>query len=114
MKQYSKPAKAAGFAVVEALLIIIIIAAVAGVGLYVMHQKNQANKTLNTTTAATTGSTSPTPAAGTTSSIDQLTKQDSQSETNIDNGADGQVQSNLTGANSDSSNVGGAYNESNL
>jgi len=100
--------KSAGFAVVEALLIIVILAGIVGIGVYIMHQRQ-------TTKTTASGATSQTQApAGTTSSIDQLTQQDAQTEAGTDSQADNQMQQDATSANSATSNVGGAYNEANL
>ena len=46
MRVLSPKSNSAGFAGVEAMLVIVIIAAVVGVGAYVMHQKNSAATTL--------------------------------------------------------------------
>jgi cytoskeletal protein RodZ len=113
----------AGFAIIEALLIAVIIGAIAGVGMYVMKQKNAATATINSATTGTSNSTalstsaSPKPATtatSTTSSISALTQQDAITEKAVDNSTDAATQTNTTSANSAISNVGGAYNATNL
>lgn len=98
----------AGFSLVEPLLVLVIIAAIVGVGYYVMHQRDNGIKLGSGTTAATKA------AAGSTASVDQLTKQDAQVEENVDKGADAQTTQNATSANSSLNSVAGAYNETNL
>jgi uncharacterized protein HemX len=98
--------KQAGFAVVEALLLIVIVAAVVGVAAFVMHQKHRADQTLTSTN--TSAGNAPT---GTTASVDQLTQQDAKTEASIDNSADASYQQAATSPNGSLGNLGGAYNE---
>ncbi len=97
--------KTDGFALVEVVLLVVAVTAIAGVGVYVLHHRHGAKATLsnNAQTVA--------PAAGTTASVDQLTQQDANTETGVDNAADASTQQNATSANAAISNVGGAYNE---
>lgn len=110
MKATSKRDKSAGFAIVETLLILIILAAIVGVGAYVVRQRNNANNTFGTGSASTAKKASD----GTTARINQLTTQESQTESNIDSSADTGTQQASTSANGAASNVGGAYSETNL
>lgn len=96
----------AGFTVVEAVLLLVLVAGVTGVGVYVAHQKHSANKTLTSSTASV-GSAP----AGTTANVDQLTQQDANTESGVDNLADASYQQSVTGPNSSLSGMGGAYNE---
>lgn len=112
MKVSPREDRSAGFAVVEALLILVILAAIVGVGAYVVRQKHNANSTLGSGTGG--NSTSTKAPAGTTTSIDQLTQQDAQTEAGVDAAADNSTQQTSTSANGAASNVGGAYNETNL
>lgn len=98
--------KQAGFAVVEAVLLVVLVAAIAGIGVYVVHQKHADDKTLTST--ATTAGNAPT---GTTASVDQLTQQDANTESSVDNSADTSYQQTATTPNASLSNLGGAYNE---
>lgn len=113
MKIKSSRQDQSGFAIVEAVLILVVIAAIAGVGYYVVNQNKQASKTLNSTASNSGANTQPA-APGTTASIDQLTSANASAETSADNSADSQIQSNLNSTNSASNSVGGAYNENNL
>ena len=110
MKKYLRQPRQGGFAVVEALLVVIIIAAVIGVGYYVLHQKKQATKLVS---QGSTSNAASAPVTGTTASVDQLTQQESQSETAASNSADSQLEANANNAASNTSGVGGAYNEAN-
>jgi cytoskeletal protein RodZ len=101
----------AGFAIVEAVLIIVIILGVVGAGFYV-YTKNHKNSTNNATTTAST--TTNVPINGTTSSVDQAANAEAQSESSAETAADAQNQQVVTNANSAASNVGGAYNENNF
>jgi predicted metalloprotease len=98
----------AGFAVVEAVLLVVLVAAIVGVGAFVVHQKHTADTTLASTN--TSAGNAPT---GTTANIDQLTEQDADTESSVDNTADNSYQQAAVGPNASLSNVGGAYNESN-
>ena len=106
MKVPLRTHKAAGFSAVEALLLLVIVGAIAGIGVYVVRQKDNANNTLSS--GSVTQNKAP---AGTTGSIDQLTQQDAQTESGVDNSADATVQQNASSANGTVNNVGGAYNE---
>ena len=99
-----------GFSAVETVLVVVILAAIVGVGYYVWHQ-GQSSTTLSDNGNSSKTTKAP---AGTSASIDQLTTQDAQTETAADNAADGQTSQNATSANTALTNVGGAYNESNL
>lgn len=110
MKGSSPQDKAAGFALVETVLVLIILAAIVGVGLYVARQKSNVNGTLNNSGSSTAAKAQ----AGTTASINQLTQQDAQTEASVDNSADNGTQQASTSANGAVSNVGGAYNEANF
>lgn len=105
----SKKRFKSGFAVVEALLIIVIIGIIGGVGYWVMTQRNGA-----TDTATEAAKTLPTSKPGTLSAIDQLAGQDSQTETNIGNQYDTQTQTTAQSSNAAASNLGDAYNETNF
>ena len=110
MKVASSKDRAAGFAIVETLLILIIIAAIVGIGAYVLHQNKKASSTLSSTNNTTSNSAP----AGTSAAIDQATQQDENAEKSADNTADKAAAADATSANPAVSNVGGAYNESNL
>jgi hypothetical protein len=111
MKFSAHKANSSGFAAVEGLLVVVMIAAIVGIGAYVVHQKNSTDKTLSSTSNSTPEAK---PAAGTANSIDQITQQDAQTETGIDNTADSGIQQDSTAANAATNSVGGAYNENNL
>lgn len=98
-----------GFSAVEIVLVLVIVAAVVGVGYYVWHQGQSNQLSNNSSTPATTKAP-----AGTSASIDQITTQDAQTETAVDNGADKQTGQNATSADTALNNVGGAYNETSL
>jgi uncharacterized protein (UPF0333 family) len=104
-----KNSKMAGFTIIEGLLILVLVVLIVGVGAYVIHKKGK-----KTTAAASVSATNQAASPGSTSSIEQITQQDAQSESNIDGAADSQIQSNLNSSNGSTSNVGGAYNENNL
>lgn len=104
----------AGFAVVEAVLVLVIVAGVIGAGAYVYSAHHKKSTDTEASVTNTSSTTQAVPLNGTTSSIDQLTQQDAQSEANVDKSADAQSQSAATSANAAASNVGGAYNENNL
>lgn len=96
-----------GFAAVEVILIAVIVLAIIGIGYYVIHQKNSANQTLSTSNSSVLS-------PGTTSGINKLTLQDANTESSVDGGYDGQIQTNISNANNSAAQVGNAYNESNL
>ncbi|HSX53301.1 MAG TPA: prepilin-type N-terminal cleavage/methylation domain-containing protein [Patescibacteria group bacterium] len=99
-----------GFAMVEALLVIIIIGLVVGVGYWVATQRNS---TKSPTSSAIPAGQAAAP-VGTAAAIDTLTQQDAQSETAIYTKGDTTDQSNAQSTNSALTNLGGAYNETNL
>ncbi len=99
-----------GFAMVEAVLVLIIIGLVVGVGYWVTTQKNATK----TTASSATPTGQVTAKTGTTAAIDQLTKQDAQAETAINAKEDSSDQSNAQSTNSALTNLGGAYNETSL
>ena len=99
----------AGFAALEALLVVVVVAAIVGLGVYVMHQKDTADKNLNST--ATSKTAAP---AGTAAAIDQITQQDAQTEANVDKNNDNSVQQAAGSDNTAVNNVGGAYDENSL
>lgn len=108
-----KKDNSAGFAAVEAVLIVVIIAVIGGVGAYVLKQNNAANHSLSSASHADNTAAIPV-SAGTTASIDQLTQLDAQSETDAYTAGDTQTQTNTSDANSAVTNVGGAYDETSL
>ncbi len=111
MKLIIPQPKSNGFAIVELILVgVIIVAILGGIG-YVAYQRLTTSQQVATPAATTTTTAAP---AGTTASVDQLTQQDAQAETSVDASADSQTEQNATSANGTVSNVGGAYNESNL
>ncbi len=103
-----------GFAIIEAVLILVIIGAVVGVGAYVLNAKKTVNKTLSSGTTTPAQQATPVLANGTTASIDQLTQQEAQSETAANNSGDSQLQQDSSSSNASVSNVGSSYNESSL
>jgi len=98
----------AGFAGLEAVLLVVIVAAIVGVGAYVLHQRHVADKTLSVGTGAAGNAPQ-----GTTTSIDQITEQDAKTESSVDNSADASFQQDATGPNAAVNSLGGAYNEAN-
>ena len=103
----------AGFAAVEAVLLVVILAIIGGVGTYVAQQKHTADSTLASSNSKSVPARTPvTP--GSATSIDQLTQKDAQAEANIDKSADSQAQQNAISSNSAVTNVGGSYDETNL
>jgi len=106
--------RSTGFAIIEALLIMVIVVSVVVVGAYVLHQKHKADNTLSKASTITSTTSTEPKANGTTASVNQLTQQDAQTEAGADNAADSQAQQASTSSNSAVSNAGGAYNENNL
>ena len=102
----------AGFAVFEAILILVIVLGVVGAGFYV-YTKNHKNSTNNSATTTTT-TTANVPLNGTSTSVDQMLQAESQSETSAETSADAQNQQVVTNANTAANNVGSAYNENTL
>jgi len=105
-----------GFALVEAVLIVLVIAALVGIGAYVVQHRTSTLNSSSTgnTSASNNGSgsnSSAVPANGTTASVDALTQADANSESGVDTKADTQAQQDAGSANTAVSNVGGAYNE---
>lgn len=100
-----------GFAIVEALLVILIIGVMVAVGYWVWKQRGE--KSASTTTNISTATVSPAN-EGTTEGIDQLTQLDEKSESDIDQKYGATAQSNATSSSDAASNVGGAYNENSL
>jgi len=122
----------AGFSVVEMIFALIIVIAIVGAGVYVSHRihtnptaKISGVSSTSTTqpasssgnsaaTSASSSSTSGSTSAATAASIVQLTESNEQAEAGAYNSADSQIQSSATTPDSSVSNVGGAYNASNL
>lgn len=97
--------KSAGMALVEAAVAVLVLGVIVAGSMYVInHRPASSSSTTNTVTAQ----------PGTTASIDQLTQNDAQTEQQASTKADAQVQQDALSANSATSNVGGAYNESTL
>lgn len=116
MGTFRKQEGSNGFAVVEAILILVIVAGVLGAGAYVYSKHHKANTTANAANAATTttASSQAEPLNGTTNSVQQLMQQEVQSETSADSSVDAQNMQTVTNVNSAATNVGGAYNENTL
>lgn len=100
-----------GFAAVEVLLVLLIIVIVGFVGFWVYKQRGS-----KPTQSATTAPATTTPAAttGTTAAVDQVLEAESKDEESINTKHEATAASNATSANSAASNLGGAYNETNL
>jgi len=113
MGTFKKQEGSNGFAVVEAILVLVIVAGVLGVGAYVYSKHHKAYTTANTATT-TTASSQAEPLNGTTNSVQQLMQQEAQSETSADSSTDAQNMQTVTNVNSAATNVGGAYNENTL
>lgn len=115
MGTINKQEGTSGFAVVEAVLVLVIVAGVLGAGAYVYSKHHKASTTATTSnTATTTASSQAVPLNGTTNSVQQLMQQEVQSEASADNSADAQNMQTVTNVNSAATNVGGAYNENAL
>ena len=99
-----------GFAVLEAIIILVVIFAIAGIGFYVVNRHHSNTASINSQSSANPINVKP----GTTYSIKQLTTQDAQSEAATESNSDSQTQSNATSIDSAASNVEGAYNATSL
>lgn len=98
-----------GFSVVEAFVVIVVIALVGGVG-YVAYHRHQTKNASSNKTANQTAQVQP----GTAASVDNLVLQDGTDESAIDSKYTSTYQTNAQSTDQAASNVGGAYNESNL
>lgn len=103
--------KQQGFAIVEALLVILIVGVMVAVGYWVWKQRGE--KSANTSTNSAAATVSPAK-EGTTEGIDQLTQLDEKSESDIDQKYGTTAQTNAASSADAASNVGGAYNENSL
>lgn len=99
----------AGFALVEAILVVAIIAAIVIVGVYVAGRHNK-QPVSDTTMAASGVQAKP----GTSASIDQLIAQEESSESADSGSYANAVSQTTTSDNASLASLGGAYNESNL
>lgn len=112
MKKSIQNKSLAGFAAVEAVLIVVVVAAFIGVGGYVLKQNHNVSSTISSTPdISLSKSIAP---SGSAASLDQSAQLDAQTETNVDNSADGQTQQNAVGTDSAIINVGGSYDENTL
>jgi uncharacterized protein HemX len=102
-----------GFSAVELVLIVVVIGVIAGVGFWVLKQRS-ANKQTDNSQASTSHSSTSTAKAGTTDSIDQLTKSDEAADSAIDKTHDATEQSNAASSNTAQNNIGDSYNEANF
>lgn len=102
----------AGFAAIEAVLVLVVVAAIVGIGGYVLQQKRTANSTPGAHGSSSLAQSASPP--GTTASIDQLSQHEAQSEAGVDKSADSQAQQSVNANTSADSNVGGAYDENTL
>jgi cytoskeletal protein RodZ len=109
MNRSSSTNSQAGMALFGLLAVLLVVVAVVGAGVYVMQQR-----TLTTTTAATTKQQSSTASSSPSGAIDQLIQSEANSEATTSTSSDAQGQQDALSANGSVSNVGGAYNESNL
>jgi hypothetical protein len=91
-----------GSFIIEGILVVVVVIAIAGACLWTYN--NRTVKVVNNTKAAIS--------SGTTSSIDQLTQQDSQDESTINTKYDSFDQSVVTATNKSQSDLGGSYDES--
>lgn len=103
--------KQAGFAVIEAVLIIIIIGIVAGVGYWVLKQR-QSNKSTATTNNPQTQTTAIKP--GTTAAIDSVLAGEQNDEAKADNKAVNSVNTSVTQTQTSAAAIGDSYNEANF
>lgn len=124
MKINLRKNNSSGFAIIEIVLIIAVTAVIVGLAVTYLNQQKQpatanninANNSVNKTTDSTKDlqKTTTTPTTGTTSSITELITKAAESEAGIDSAADSQIQTNATSADSTATNIGGAYDASNL
>lgn len=118
--------KQGGFAVVEAVLVLVIVGLLAGTGYWVVSQRkkinNLNNSTVSDTTAATQSST-PAPAtvsqvdpklAGTSAGVIQTVTLGGQAESQADSKGVSSISSGVTSTDSAANNIGSSYNENNF
>ncbi len=107
-----------GFAIAEIFLSIMIIAAVAGLTVIYFTKLNQSTTANTNTNSDTRSSSQPltqiTAPNGTTDNINQLLQQALEAEKNIDTSVDTSILNNANSSNSAITNIGGAYDASNL
>lgn len=94
----------------EGLIVVVVVVLIVGAGLYVKNNLTNTNSISNKSSSAPVVTANKTLTTNITSAITS----EINSETSLSNGSDGQLQQNLTNANSATSNIGGSYNASNL
>ncbi|HVS58756.1 MAG TPA: hypothetical protein VHD60_03385 [Candidatus Saccharimonadales bacterium] len=105
----------AGFAFIEALLVLVVIGLLVGVGLYVAKQRQNVNS-LSASTLGTSQDqkTKVTAKPGTAANVTELVEQSAQDEASISSQNDNAETQAALSANTAASNLGGAYDESTL
>ncbi|MEI7918194.1 MAG: hypothetical protein WCH58_02320 [Candidatus Saccharibacteria bacterium] len=104
----------AGFAIIEVFLGLLIVVVIAGLTILYFTQQNKIAATVNTIPDTPTVLTQITAPSGTTDNINQILQQALESEKNIDTSIDSSILDNATSTNSAITNIGGAYDASNL
>ncbi|GAC1391277.1 MAG: hypothetical protein NVSMB46_03130 [Candidatus Saccharimonadales bacterium] len=99
-----------GFAIVEAVLVVVIVGLIGVVGFYVLTQRKQADHNLTQTTPAAVTTVDPASTLG----LQEVMQQDTVSENAVNSKFDEQDQSSVTSTNDVVSSLGGSYDESNL
>ncbi len=96
-----------GFSIVEVVIVLVVLGLIGGVGYATFHKKDS-NK------SGTASTSKAVDANGTTQSTDTILNQEIDDESSVDSSYTSGDVSNAQSANSAASNIGGAYNESNL
>ncbi len=104
----------AGFGAVEGLLILVIVGLLGGVGFYVYKQNNDAKSRLSNSSSSATATKSKVTADGTPESFDQMSQQESDNESSINDKYQNSDKQAVESANSATSSVGDSYDESSL
>lgn len=98
-----------GFSAIEIVLVLVIAVGILATGFWVYSRR--ASKTADSSTPSANVSTAK---PGTTESIDNIAKQESNDEKSIDTKHMSSNQTDASSANSSASGIGGAYNEASL
>lgn len=125
MKISLKKMNGSGFAVLEAVLILVIIGAITGIGSYVLKQNNTKSSidtsistnepTAENIAATATVNTSKLSAINSTvEDISSILEQDFKDEVDVDVSSDDDVEANSLSSNNEASDIGDAYNENEL
>lgn len=100
--------KQAGFAIIEAVLIVVVLALLGGVGYYVVNKNKPVGETANQ--APATSQTASTP----TAEVEQSLNQAAELESATEDSSSAAVESEIDAAVDSASNVGDSFNENDL